>query len=59
MIYLLSHSSHLRIHEGHDHDVAGGGGAEQAGDQDVLPLPGANVAQPGQYLVLFLHLSLY
>ena len=53
MFYFLC--SNLRIHEGHDHDVTGGGGTEQASDQDVLPLPGANIAQFSQYLVLFFH----
>ena len=50
----LYNLSHLSIHECHDHDMADGGCAEQPGDEDHLPLPGADVAQPGQDLVLLL-----
>ena len=34
--------------------MADGGCAEQPRDEDHLPLPGADVAQPGQDLVLLL-----
>ena len=49
---ICSKKRNLSIHESHDHDVPHKGGAEEASDDDILPLPASNLSQVGQHLVL-------